>query len=599
MLILIHQPLDLLAGTWYKSQRAHLTPALTFIDPMLLLVAATAMAPLHGAVLPIVPTARDAVFTLVRGDGPHEIGSFLERTECLRQSFAAHGHGVPEYDLIVFHVGRLASEEWLNATSHLPRLRWVDATKYGGFDGAREAFVPGNATYPVGYFHMCHFMALLWFRALARYEYAMRIDEDVCVRRLAAEPFSTMRRHGLVYMYGAEVDESHAETVATMRPWLRERYGVGVHDPGRMYFTNFFVARVVWWWDEDVQAFLHAVELSKNIYRHRWGDAPIITAALALHAKRGTVAHLPMEYAHLSTTDWIALDGTRTPLVSEAVISRAALGPAMRRLLSEAHHSAINATNATNATDASSADGTSSPVGLLVVYFQEMDCTGPTVLEQWQEPTPLSEDLSVCVEGDANLFQRTWVDLSGPVPYLRVGSYPDSLCAGPQSWGDNLLADGVSCHWLTSIQASVRFDARVFPTDCTEAPPRFTAAVPVPATSYEYHSLEPGQINWGGGNCTVASADDCRRYCDADSDCVAYETTPDPTQQELAGFNCCLEYCRPPPLAAVGASRLFASAIGASDCECWARGVVPPTVRLHACCREEAPVHAHASSIAP
>ena len=30
----------------------------------------------------------------------------------------------------------------------------------------------------------CHFMSMLWFRALRDYMYAMRVDEDVCITRL-------------------------------------------------------------------------------------------------------------------------------------------------------------------------------------------------------------------------------------------------------------------------------------------------------------------------------------------------------------------------------------------------------------------------------
>eukprot|EP00966_Prymnesium_polylepis_P145998 3372354-Prymnesium_polylepis.1 len=32
----------------------------------------------------------------------------------------------------------------------------------------------------------CHFMSMLWFRALGEYEYAIRVDEDVCLTRLPA-----------------------------------------------------------------------------------------------------------------------------------------------------------------------------------------------------------------------------------------------------------------------------------------------------------------------------------------------------------------------------------------------------------------------------
>ena len=53
---------------------------------------------------------------------------------------------------------------------------------------------------------------MLWFEALARYEYALRIDEDVCIQRFESNPFRTIRERGLVYGYGLQVPRSHRPT---------------------------------------------------------------------------------------------------------------------------------------------------------------------------------------------------------------------------------------------------------------------------------------------------------------------------------------------------------------------------------------------------
>jgi hypothetical protein len=36
----------------------------------------------------------------------------------------------------------------------------------------------------VAYRHMCNFMSTAWFKELAAYEYAMRVDDDVSARAL-------------------------------------------------------------------------------------------------------------------------------------------------------------------------------------------------------------------------------------------------------------------------------------------------------------------------------------------------------------------------------------------------------------------------------
>eukprot|EP00966_Prymnesium_polylepis_P323379 7379585-Prymnesium_polylepis.1 len=97
---------------------------------------------------------------------------------------------------------------------HRPGLHLVDVRLHGGFQQSAEALLPAGALDDsLGYRHMvrpphtpfsvsfikasrfpdpsplphqCHFMSMLWFRALADYDYAMRVDEDVCIMRLPA-----------------------------------------------------------------------------------------------------------------------------------------------------------------------------------------------------------------------------------------------------------------------------------------------------------------------------------------------------------------------------------------------------------------------------
>ena len=134
----------------------------------------------HVAPTPIVPAASNAVFTLVRGDDDFEVASFLERTACLQ---AALGESAPEYDHIIFHSGKLEQGQplaarWASATSGLRNARIVDVREYGAFNDKPAApLVPEDSGYSLGYHHMCHFMSMTWFKALSRYEYAMRVDQ--------------------------------------------------------------------------------------------------------------------------------------------------------------------------------------------------------------------------------------------------------------------------------------------------------------------------------------------------------------------------------------------------------------------------------------
>eukprot|EP00966_Prymnesium_polylepis_P051674 1196317-Prymnesium_polylepis.1 len=92
-------------------------------------------------------------------------------------------------------------------------------------------------------------MSMLWFRALGDYEYAMRVDEDVCLTRLPAQAlFAALSAD---YAYGLETVESHRETVDTFTPWMSDYMSATGLTPtipplptDKIFFTNLFVARI-------------------------------------------------------------------------------------------------------------------------------------------------------------------------------------------------------------------------------------------------------------------------------------------------------------------------------------------------------------------
>jgi len=269
---------------------------------------------------PLEPTAegvRNVVFSLSRGHAA--LALFKERSRCL----AGAMDGVAMVDEVVFHTGQLEHAQLSHVGS--TQLRLVDARNYGGFvlpplDNASLDQIGRLAPEHLGYRHMCRFMSIIWFTALARYEYAMRVDDDVCVQQFLADPFALMRQRQLVYGYGLQTGESHVETVETMPAWLASYVahanlstsGDVLSLVSNIFFTNFFVSRVDWWLQPEVKRLLDAIDASGGIFRHRWGDAPIQTIALRLLADARRVSWLPMDYYHVSTMDHILADGSHT-----------------------------------------------------------------------------------------------------------------------------------------------------------------------------------------------------------------------------------------------------------------------------------------------
>ncbi|CAE8684193.1 unnamed protein product, partial [Polarella glacialis] len=158
---------------------------------------------------------------------------------------------------------------------------------------------------------MCRFYAMQWFHAVRSYEYAMRLDQDVCVTSIA-DVLSTMREHRADYAYGLYTEELHQRTVVTIQPWLDYFFWsrgitpkIQPVDAQYMYFTIFFVANVSWWFQHEVQAFLEAIDRSGGIYAHRWGDAPIQSAVLRTFVNPKKMLHIFMDYSHGSTANEI------------------------------------------------------------------------------------------------------------------------------------------------------------------------------------------------------------------------------------------------------------------------------------------------------
>eukprot|EP00966_Prymnesium_polylepis_P135415 3130150-Prymnesium_polylepis.1 len=166
-------------------------------------------------------------------------------------------------------------------------------------------------------------MAMVWFDALDEYEYAMRVDEDVCIMRLPRH--SLLAALAAEYSFGLETRESHLETVQTFNPWVQDYMAAEALAPkmpplpsDRMYFSNFFVSRVAWWTQPHVRRFLFAINASHGIFRHRWGDAPIQSAALRLHASQEQMVHLEVDYLHMSTLNRIR-SGEEVPFDAESI----------------------------------------------------------------------------------------------------------------------------------------------------------------------------------------------------------------------------------------------------------------------------------------
>lgn len=257
-----------------------------------------------------------AVFTLVRGK-PTLAGfnDFKNRTVALEQVVKE------SYDNYAFHEGDVPPDV-ISTFWQAHRVQFINVHEFGGFDPSSvptKMMVRGPNDYPVGYKHMCRFFSWQWIRIFKNYKYVMRIDEDVIVHHVDQSPFRyIMQNPNIVYAYGMETTEKHAETLYTYDVWLssylaqRKKSPVDVR---YMYFTNVFLTRVDFWLRADVNEFLQDIDRTGHIYHHRWGDAPIQTSALKIFAQPTQISFMRIDYSHASTGNEIK-NGRETTYVA-------------------------------------------------------------------------------------------------------------------------------------------------------------------------------------------------------------------------------------------------------------------------------------------
>lgn len=268
-------------------------------------------------------TVKCAFVTLLQEAASDErYAGFVESTTRLRRAFKLER----EYPHIAFHEAGFPEAHQAAIKAAAPWTRFVDVSDVWGNDVDRPAVELWNATdRSEGYKNMCRFYGLQIFDVSRRLgiHVIMRVDDDVFMLRGAPyDPFRVLWESGDDYGWGAVTRENHLHTEFTFAPWVADFSGDkeiadGIID--RMFFNNVFATVLDYWTQESVIDFFRAVDKSHGIYVHRWGDAPIQTAAVRLFG--GRARQLPqLHYAHFST-DNLIVDGSVSCLSCDGALT--------------------------------------------------------------------------------------------------------------------------------------------------------------------------------------------------------------------------------------------------------------------------------------
>jgi hypothetical protein len=144
---------------------------------------------------------------------------------------------------------------------------------------------PVNHWRNIGYRHMCRFFAVDMFfhPIISTYKYVMRIDDDSIIKtRISTDFFDYMDSHNIDYMYRVKQTRDCNICNAGMIDFFRSiGYDYDYNNKDIIPFNNFHIFKLSSIKDRDI--FTHKEEIIKNIYYHRWGDAPLHGAYITMY----------------------------------------------------------------------------------------------------------------------------------------------------------------------------------------------------------------------------------------------------------------------------------------------------------------------------
>lgn len=198
----------------------------------------------------------------------------------------------------------------------------------------------------VGYRMMCRWWIVNMHKYVSGYDYVMRLDDDSIIEEpLSVDLFAWAEKKKLVYAsnlvhidcgicnYGmydffkklVAADTSLVSKIESLNKMFQDQE-IDIRNVKMMglrglltitkdappnfensptiklkqpiiYFNNFFITQTAFWRREDVQKTVSAIDATGNIFYYRWGDAPLQTILVLLHAKPEEVSRCPFAYS--------------------------------------------------------------------------------------------------------------------------------------------------------------------------------------------------------------------------------------------------------------------------------------------------------------
>jgi len=186
------------------------------------------------------------------------------------------------YELIIFHEGNIPEkhQKYINLKSP-DTYKFLDVSEDFKFDESILSEIHDLERFNIGYRLMCRFNFFHIWKYVKNYDFLIRIDEDVVIKKFNKSLLDNLDNN---FTFGTSklTSESHQYTNMSLPKELKKIFN---STDSSFYnhlfpYTNFYISKIDFWINHDIQTLLNEISKNKLQLIHRWGDLPIIGSIL-------------------------------------------------------------------------------------------------------------------------------------------------------------------------------------------------------------------------------------------------------------------------------------------------------------------------------
>lgn len=186
-------------------------------------------------------------------------------------------------EIILFHEGNIGSDHQKHIIDKsMIDIKFVDVSKEFLYNKDLQTASIDFDRFKSGYRLMCKFNACGIWKYLDEYNYFMRIDEDVIIKKVDLKLLNNPTNLDNSFYTASLSDESHEPTNDTLPLFLKSLFKL---DNTNFYnhkfpYTNLYITDVSIFRRNEIISPLKAISDNSDQFIYRWGDLPILGSIL-------------------------------------------------------------------------------------------------------------------------------------------------------------------------------------------------------------------------------------------------------------------------------------------------------------------------------